>query len=438
MKSTGTLPLFALIVSSALVFAHTYPLPTLALTVSGRVSQPLVLCPDDLAAMRQVRAPSGRGAISGVPLKSVLRLAHVEQHGAGTAVLLRSASGRVLLSCDEIMRGRESDFIIECAHSSTPPHTRPRLTRAKARTAQGVQQTGPAPLPRLVMAGGKHSGRRIEQITGIEVLDAGQRPALNDAHRIQIIDHAAQPSLSIIGIGCGDPALITHEAISEMARADCFICADDIQRRFARYLDGRPVLFDPLMARPHYYRTTHPGVPDEEVKRITRETAERNINALRRALDAGKRVAYLEYGDPSLFGSWQSLLPKSARPARLRIVPGISALNAAGAMLGGDIAANGSAIITSPDALTRNDALLKHAAESGDTLVIFLGVKEIRTLSATLRKHYAAATPACVAYRAGYAAGSTIVRTTIDALERDAQRQEEKWLGLIFVGKSVR
>lgn len=428
MKRTGTLPLFALIVSSALVFAHAFPLPSLALTVSGRVSQPLVLCPDDLAAMRQVSAPSGRGAVSGVPLKSLLSLAHVERHGAGTAVLLRSASGRVLLSCDEIMRGRESDFIIESAHSSTPSGTRPRCTRAKARQAHSDRQSGAELLPRLVIARGAHSGRRVERLTGIEVLDAAPRPPLNDA----------QPSLSIIGIGCGDPALITREAISEMARADCFICADDIRRRFARYLDGRPVLFDPLMARPHYYRTLHPGVPDEEVKRITRETAEQNIDALRRALDAGKSVAYLEYGDPSLFGSWQSLLPEPARPARLRIVPGISALNAAGAMLGGDIAANGSAIITSPDALARNDALLKHAAESGDTLVIFLGVKEIGTLSATLRKHYAAATPAFVAYRAGYAAGSTIVRTTLEALERDAQRQEEKWLGLIFVGKSVR
>ena len=84
--------------------------------------------------------------------------------------------------------------------------------------------------------------------------------------KIEIVGFPEKASLSIIGVGCGDTALITLEAISAMAKADAFVCTADIGARFSKYMGGKPVLYDPLLNLAHYYRKMNPDVSQTEAE----------------------------------------------------------------------------------------------------------------------------------------------------------------------------
>ena len=220
--------------------------------------------------------------------------------------------------------------------------------------------------------------------------------------RIRFIPLGGGPSLSIVGVGCGDTRLVTLEALSAMARADAFVCTDDIKSRFAKYMGGKPVLYDPLLNLAHYYRKMNPGVGEAEAKKKVEELRAANIRSIKDALKAGKSVAFLEYGDPTIYGSWTYWLYEHFGRDEVKVVPGVSAFNAANAMIGKNVAARGSVVITVPNGLRDNEKMLEAVARGGDTVAIFIGLTELGGLMPLLKKYYPAATPAAVAYRAGY------------------------------------
>jgi precorrin-4 methylase len=116
------------------------------------------------------------------------------------------------------------------------------------------------------------------------------------------------------------------------------------------------------------------------------------------------------------------------------VVPGISALNAANAMIVKNVGCNGSIVLTSPKGLMGNDGMIKAVAERGDTLAIFMGLREIKTLVTLLEKYYPAAEPVYIAYKAGYSNGERLVKTTLADVAAIAGRDSEQHLGVIYVG----
>ncbi len=251
--------------------------------------------------------------------------------------------------------------------------------------------------------------------------------------RIEIIDLKPQAKISIIGVGPGDTDLLTLEALSALARADVLVAPADITRRFSSYLGNKPNLFDPLLLIKHIYRKAHPELSAEELAKQVDAERKAGVAKIRQALDAGKNVAFLDWGDPLIYGS-SRWIRHYFSDAELETVAALSSFNVANAMIQRDIGAGGSIAITMPSGLKEHPQLLEAVAESGDTLAIFMGLKEFQALKPQFDRYYAADTPVALVFSAGVAGRERLVRTTLKQVVDELKADPEKFLGLIYMG----
>lgn len=251
-------------------------------------------------------------------------------------------------------------------------------------------------------------------------------------HKIEVIQVTHHSRLSVIGVGCADTDLISLEAISAMGRADVFICSGDIAARFAKYMGNKPVLFDPLLNTEPFFGKKHPELSEEELKRRLADRRAESMQMIREALKSGNNVALLEYGDPTIFGSWIYWLRDFMD--NIEIVPGLSAFNVSNALIGKHYGCNGSIVLTAPRGIREHESVLKVAAENGDTLVLFIGLREMKSLMPLFEKYYRETTPVAVVYRAGYSDSERLVRTTLRDIMNITERDEEQHLGMIYIG----
>jgi precorrin-4 methylase len=252
--------------------------------------------------------------------------------------------------------------------------------------------------------------------------------------KIEVIPLTPAPKVYIIGVGCGDTGLITLEAISYMGKAGAFVASGNFAERFSKYIGNKPVLFDPFTNWEPVYKKNHPGLSDEEVKKRTTELRKAEIQSIRDMLKAGKSVAVLEPGDPTIYGGWENwLLPEFA--GQIEIITGINSFSAANAMLGGNIASNrNSMVLTTPWAIEANEDLVRTVAKSGDIMAIFMGFRELKKIESILKKHYSPTAPMTIVYKAGIAKEKYLVRTDLGHLVETASKEGERFLGLIYIG----
>ena len=251
--------------------------------------------------------------------------------------------------------------------------------------------------------------------------------------KIEVISVKQDPRIYVIGVGCGDTDLITLEAISYMAKADVFVCPPDITEHFSKYMGNKPVLLDLYAFVRPVLKKKHPGLSPEELENLLKKEQTSAAETIRQALAEGKTVAILEYGDPTIWSGWRwawNCFPEGT----IRIVPGISSFNVSNALIGEDIACNGAFVIATPRCLKEDPAMVKAVAQKGETLCIFMGLKDVQALVSFLKKWYPGETPAYIVYMAGYSGSEALVRTTIDGLTAAANGAKEKFLGLIYVG----
>jgi precorrin-2 methylase len=260
--------------------------------------------------------------------------------------------------------------------------------------------------------------------------------AVKAISKIEIMSLKPKSNFYIIGLGCSDTRLVTLEAISAMGKADVFVCVEDLQKRFAKYMGNKPVLFDPFKSKRHQAKQNPSHVNTKHDQESITEETKRDIQTIRDALQAGKTVAFLEYGDPTIHPSWMHWLGDLAKEAHF--IPGISAFNASNAMIGRNIGCKGSIILTVPRGLQENEPLLKAVAENGDTMAIFVGLRELKNLKPLFQKYYANTTPVHLVYRAGYSDSEYMVKTTIAEVVEVAEKEQEKYLGMIYIGPCLK
>ncbi len=256
--------------------------------------------------------------------------------------------------------------------------------------------------------------------------------------RIEVISMAALPRIYVIGVGCADTSLITQEAISYMGKADVFIAPEDISSRFGKHMGGKPILFDPMDDFEPLFRKKpeNAKLADAEVKAKLERQRAGHLDQIKDTLSEGKNVALLDWGDPTIFGGWQHWLGVQFQ-GRIKVVPGISAFNAANAMIVKNVGCNGSIVLSSPKGLIGNDGMIEAIAQRGDTLAIFMGLGELTTLVPLLEKYYPATEPVHIAYKAGYSNGERLVKTTLAEVVAVTGQEEEQYLGVIYVGACV-
>lgn len=257
-------------------------------------------------------------------------------------------------------------------------------------------------------------------------------------NKVEVISLKPKAKVYVIGVGCGDTSLITLDAISRMGKVDAFIAPENLAKRFAKYMGEKPVLFDPFSSYEPEFKKKNPNLKGEEFKKRLKEQHTAEMKSLTDTLGAGKSVAILDYGDPTIYGGWQHWLEPEFND-RVVAVPGISALNAANAMMGYNLACNeDSMIITTPKALELNQNMLKAVAAKGDPVVIYMGFRDLNELVPMLKRHYPVSTPVTVAYKAGFSREGRLLKTTLDRVLADTEKNKEQQLGLIYIGPNLR
>ncbi len=256
---------------------------------------------------------------------------------------------------------------------------------------------------------------------------------LSAVEKIEVISLRQDPKIYVIGVGCGDTDLITLEAVSNMAKADVVVCPEDIRARFSKYMGDSTVLFDLYAFAPPRLKRKNPGLSEAELKELRNRECVWSAETIKAELKKGRTVAILEYGDPTLWSGWR-WVRNYFKKEQIEIVPGISSFNASNAMIHSDIACNGSVIITTPWGLKKNESMLKSVAEKGETICVFMGLRDLKELVQLFLKYYPDETEAALVYKAGYSGSERMVMTNIRNLVETASGEREKFLGLIYIG----
>ena len=256
---------------------------------------------------------------------------------------------------------------------------------------------------------------------------------IKSVSRIEVIDLKRKPKLTYIGVGCGDTDLLTLEAITAMSRADAFICPPDIQKRFGKYMGDKPILFDVYNFIPPVVKKENPGLSKEELHKILEDRRTAMADSIRAELNKGKNIAILEYGDPTIW-SGSEYISEHFDSDMFEIIPGLSSFNVASALLNRHTGCKGSIVLTTSRGILENKPMFEAAAKNGETLSIFMAMKDLQKLVEFFDNIYESDIPVHIAYRAGYSGSEKVVVTDLKGLKNTIDSEKEKNLFLVFIG----
>jgi precorrin-4 methylase len=251
---------------------------------------------------------------------------------------------------------------------------------------------------------------------------------------------AAKPGkFYIVGMG-SSPDLVTLRGAEIARKADLFLLeSTDDREVWGKHIGKKPVIYIPHMARVLY--GIDPATLTDPSKKAL---AEKNsairqdlVAKVKTAVAAGKTVAYLQWGDPMIFGNLY-LLEMLPPEIATEIVPGVGAFGAGSSALkrspvyGWDT--NG-VILTMGDWPGRADTNEKLMAPQTSMVFYTMGINYPEVF-AQLAKAYPPETPVAVVSYAGDPRRETVQRSTVRAFLKEVD-----WANLpremhtLFVGK---
>ena len=221
-----------------------------------------------------------------------------------------------------------------------------------------------------------------------------------------------------IGGGPGDPELLTLKAKRIIDTADVIIYADSLVH---------PAVCD----------SAKPGAQIIGSKALTLgEISALTVGAAR----AGKLVARIQSGDPSIYGAvLEQMRLLEAAGVAYEIVPGVSAAFAAAAALKTEFTVpevSQTVIFTRLEGRVAmpSGEKLRDLAAHGCTLVLFLSITRINGVARELTAGgYPADTPVAVAYRVGWS-DERIIRGTLADIAPKVKRAGITLQALVLVG----
>lgn len=230
-----------------------------------------------------------------------------------------------------------------------------------------------------------------------------------------------EPSVYFIGAGPGAPDLITVRGRRILERADVIIYADSLVQPGIR--DG--------------------AKPGAEIHGSASLPLERIVELMVEAARAGKLVARVQSGDPSIYGAIHEQMAALDREGiAYEIVPGVSSAFAAAATLGAELTVPGvaqSVIFTRVGGRTglRGMERLAELARHGTTMVLFLSIAMIdRAVAELTEGGYPPDTPVAVVHRATWD-DELVLRGTLGDIAGRVRAAKLVRQALIFVGRVV-
>ena len=236
----------------------------------------------------------------------------------------------------------------------------------------------------------------------------------------------------LVSLGVGDPDLITVRAIETIEASDIIICRPETREVFAKYLAGK-TFWDGAFREWRTYKTDCGTVQDPAQKekcqsdKKVRDAVEADI---RKAVSEGKTVSVLGSGDLLIYGGPYRWYMEALNDLNIKIIPGVSCLNAANAALGTDICdgrETRAAVLTT---FREIDKL----APAHPTLVIFTMFTKFPDLVEKLKTHYPVETPIAIVFYAGYKEKEHIVDGTLENIVEKTRGKDFPFEHLVYVG----
>ena len=254
----------------------------------------------------------------------------------------------------------------------------------------------------------------------------------------------------LVGVGPGDPDLITVRALRAIDRADVIVCTRTPQshqkgleeyfafeKKFSTDLKGKELVYaDWFLTR--YYGQDPEKLPEAKRRECEEIATQRNevIATLRRALDEGKTIAVLSKGDPLIYGphAWYVKEFQDVNPV---VIPGLSAFNAANAALKTNVTAGEhtrSVILTAGYGSSETTDSLEKLSAHGCTLVAFTMGTDFTKFVERVSAHYPPETPIAVVSYAGYMGKENVVQATLGTVLGRIDSENLPFEYLIYVG----
>ena len=222
-----------------------------------------------------------------------------------------------------------------------------------------------------------------------------------------------------VGAGPGDPELLTLKGRRLMKQADVIV--------YTGSLTPRSIL---------NYANPTARTYDSAIMHL-----DQIVNLIARNVKQGRRVVRLCAGDPSLYGAIQEQIDVlRSLQIDCELVPGVSSFLAAAASLGRELtlpSVSQTVIITRPGGRTPTlrSERIKELAKHGATMVIFLGVQQIRKLCKELIKGgYPKNTPIAILYKVSWPE-EAIIKGTISDIAEKVERSRVSKTAIIIVGR---
>jgi precorrin-2 C20-methyltransferase / precorrin-3B C17-methyltransferase len=176
-----------------------------------------------------------------------------------------------------------------------------------------------------------------------------------------------------VGVGPGDPELLTVKATRLIAAADVVAYHSARHGRSIARSIAAPYLTDGQIHEPLVYPVTteesdHPGGYEAAITEFYDQCAER----LAAHLAKGRDVVVLCAGDPLFYGSYMYLHERLAHRFPAQVVPGVTAVSAASAVIGRPLVERDEVLTVLPGTLPASE-LARRLAETDAAAVLKLG-----------------------------------------------------------------
>ncbi len=250
---------------------------------------------------------------------------------------------------------------------------------------------------------------------------------------------SAEPAASqlyLVGIGPGDPDLLTLRAIHVMKKADVIFGTVGVREKVAEHLDGKEVIEGYWRLFP-YYGKDPASLEGEQRREAEQIDAKRKefIAMVRKAVAEKKTVVILDHGDPLIYGPWSWCLEEfeDLNPV---VVPGVSSFNAGNAALRRSVTNSSqtkAVILSSADWPGKTDTI-ENLSVHRSSMVLFTMRAEFQDFIKKLLVNYPPETPVAIVKKAGYAKEEGVIQGTLGTITDQVKQDDLPFEYLIYVG----
>ncbi|RMW38736.1 MAG: precorrin-2 C(20)-methyltransferase [Nitrosopumilus sp.] len=174
------------------------------------------------------------------------------------------------------------------------------------------------------------------------------------------------PGLIGIGVGPGDPELLTVKAVKAIQDADIIMCPASKEDRPSIALS----VVDSLIDKSKNQEIVKLIFPMTKDKDVLEETWKRNAKIMAQTVQSGKNVVYLTVGDPFLYSTWIYMhkdLTEKYPEMNISVIPGIVSMFTFASKVGVSIAEGAEKVAIIPSCYDLSS--VKEIAKNSESMI---------------------------------------------------------------------